>query len=313
MATLSLLTLVDDIASLLDDVAVMSKVAAKKTASVLGDDLALNAQQVSGVDVNRELPVIWAVTKGSLKNKLILTPAILLMTALAPWLIAPLLIVGGCYLCFEGAEKVIDYLHQKLTHNRGVQESVLSTQQPSSFAATKNIKELEQEKITGAIRTDFILSGEIIVIAIGSMQQAELITRIIAVCLVVFMMTLGVYGTVAAIVKLDDLGFFLQKKSRETGRKIIGIWGNAVVNLAPKLMRALGIIGTIAMFLVGGGIFVHNISWFHHLSYSLEQMMVSPLLKTCMSLLFDCILGLFLGSICVFVINLIKKIKNRIK
>ncbi len=229
MAGASLLTLLDDIATVLDDVAVMSKVAAKKTAGVLGDDLALNAQQVSGVAAEREIPVVWAVAKGSFRNKLILVPAALIISSIAPWLIMPLLLLGGLFLCFEGAEKVLE----KLFHSQPEKKPEEAMEELSQV----NVEEYEQKKIKGAIRTDFILSAEIIVIALGTVQGKEMLTQIVVVSLIAVIMTAGVYGLVAGIVKLDDLGFYLERKSKGEGLR--ARLGSALVSFAPKLMKGL--------------------------------------------------------------------------
>ncbi|MFA0718109.1 DUF808 domain-containing protein [Vibrio splendidus] len=254
MAGASLLTLLDDIATVLDDVALMSKVAAKKTAGVLGDDLALNAQQVSGVSAEREIPVVWAVAKGSFKNKLILVPAALLISAFIPWLIMPLLLIGGLFLCFEGAEKILEKLfpHSHQDDEKGEDTST-----------GESIEEYEKRKVAGAIRTDFILSAEIIVIALGTVTGTSIVTQILVVSLIAVVMTIGVYGLVAGIVKLDDLGFYLQRTSNGSTMKTQ--LGNGLVAFAPKLMKTLAVVGTAAMFLVGGGIVVHNVPAIHHL------------------------------------------------
>ncbi len=248
MAGFSLLALLDDITSILDDVALMTKVAAKKTAGVLGDDLALNAQQVSGVAAEREWPVVWAVARGSLVNKLILVPAALAISALAPGLIGPLLMVGGAYLCLEGAEK----LFHKFFH-RPVPEP--AAEDPGAEAPGPG---QEKQKIRGAIRTDFVLSAEIIVIALGSVPEgSSLAVRAGVLSLVGLLMTVGVYGLVGGIVKLDDLGFWLLKVSG--GRGLRGRLGTGLVGAAPWLMRILAVAGTAAMFLVGGGILTHHL------------------------------------------------------
>lgn len=244
MAGASLLALLDDIASILDDVAVMTKVAAKKTAGVLGDDLALNAQQVSGVHADRELPVVRAVAFGSLKNKAILVPAALAISALLPWLVTPLLMLGGLYLCFEGVEK----LAHKLLHGKEEATHDLAAD-IADFAAR------EAEKIKGAIRTDFVLSAEIIVIALGTVAGMAFMTQALVLVGIALLMTIGVYGIVAAIVKLDDLGLHLAAKP---GALVQGI-GRALLLAAPKLMKMLAVVGTAAMFLVGGGILLHGI------------------------------------------------------
>ena len=248
MAGASLLTLLDDIATVLDDVALMSKVAAKKTAGVLGDDLALNAQQVSGVAAEREIPIVLSVAKGSFRNKLILVPAALITSSIAPWLIMPLLLIGGLFLCFEGAENS----RKPISCKRAEEDEV-----PSG-----SIEEYEKRKIAGAVRTDFILSAEIIVIALGTVQGHAMMTQIMVVSFIAVLMTIGVYGLVAGIVKLDDLGFYLNRVSQGKG---IRAWlGKSLITFAPKLMKFLAIVGTAAMFLVGGGIVVHNVPLIHH-------------------------------------------------
>lgn len=254
MAGASLLTLLDDIAAVLDDVALMSKMAAKKTAGVLGDDLALNAQQVSGVASEREIPVVWAVAKGSFKNKLILVPSALFISAFIPWLIMPLLLIGGLFLCFEGAEKILEKLFPH-SHQHEEKEEQVNT--------GESAEEYEKRKVAGAIRTDFILSAEIIVIALGTVTGSSIVTQILVVSLIAVLMTIGVYGLVAGIVKLDDLGFYLERTSNGEGLK--SKLGGALVAFAPKLMKMLAIVGTAAMFLVGGGIVVHNVPAIHHL------------------------------------------------
>ena len=241
MAFSSLFTLIDDIASILDDVALMTKMAAKKTVGVVGDDLALNANQVTGASSNRELPIVWAVTKGSLVNKVILIPIALLLSAFLPWLIVPLLMIGGAYLCFEGVEKI---LHKFIAHEEHEEKITFN----------------EAAKIKGAIRTDFILSAEIIIIALGELTEASLLTRIISLSIVGIGITIFVYGLVALIVRADDFGLYLIKKGG-VAKSI----GNAILVIMPKFMRSLSFIGTLAMFLVGGGIFVHNVDFIHHL------------------------------------------------
>ena len=241
MAFSSLFTLIDDIASILDDVALMTKMAAKKTVGVVGDDLALNANQVTGASSDRELPIVWAVTKGSLVNKVILIPIALLLSAFLPWLIVPLLMIGGAYLCFEGVEKI---LHKFIAHEEHEEKKTFN----------------EAAKIKGAIRTDFILSAEIIIIALGELTEASLLTRIISLSIVGIGITIFVYGLVALIVRADDFGLYLIKKGG-VAKSI----GNAILVIMPKFMRSLSFIGTLAMFLVGGGIFVHNVDFIHHL------------------------------------------------
>lgn len=255
VAGTSLLALIDDIASVLDDIAVLTNVAAKKTAGVLGDDLALNAEQVSGVRAERELPVVWGVAKGSLRNKLILVPAALLTSALVPALISPLLMLGGLFLCFEGVEKLAHSLfHQASTHDEHF-EKIQLLSDPDIDLAT-----FEKEKIKGAIRTDFILSAEIIVIALGTVKDAPLANQVLVVAGIAFIMTVGVYSLVAAIVKLDDAGLYLVKNSGvHAFSGLMQTVGKGLLRVAPYLMKTLSVVGTAAMFLVGGGILVHGL------------------------------------------------------
>ena len=268
MAGTSLLALIDDIATVLDDVALMTKVAAKKTAGVLGDDLALNAEQVSGVRAERELPVVWAVAKGSMKNKLILVPAAILITAVAPWAITPLLMVGGAYLCFEGFEK----LAHKFLHGPAETEAEHAEQIQALSDPAVDLVALEKEKIRGAIRTDFILSAEIVVIALGTVQNAAFATQVAVIAGIAIIMTVGVYGIVAGIVKLDDAGLYLVKSSENTaGPSFKRILGKALLQVAPYLMKALAVIGTAAMFLVGGGILVHGLPYSHEVLHHVEE------------------------------------------
>ncbi len=255
MAT-SLLTLLDDIATILDDVALLTKVATKKTAGVLGDDLALNAQQVAGVNADRELPVVWAVAKGSFKNKAILVPTALIISAFAKWAITPLLMIGGAYLCYEGFEK----LAHKFMRGR----AEVDAHRRELLAALANpaidLVGLEKEKIKGAIRTDFILSAEIIVIALGTVATAEFVTQVTVLIGIAILMTVGVYGLVAGIVKLDDAGLYLSKRAGDSvARRFERAFGHGLLLTAPYLMKFLSIAGTAAMFLVGGGILTHGI------------------------------------------------------
>ncbi len=304
MAGLSLLTLLDDIASVLDDVALMSKVAAKKTAGVLGDDLALNAQQVSGVRAEREIPVVCGVAKGSFKNKLILVPAALLISSVAPWLITPLLLIGGLFLCFEGAEKI----HEKFFHHRD-SSGKSSDEESESLQSAEDLADYEQRKIKGAIRTDFILSAEIIVIALGTVQGHPFLTQVLVMSLIAILMTIGVYGLVAGIVKMDDLGFYLQRRSE--GKGALGAIGNGLVATAPKLMRLLTVVGTIAMFLVGGGIVVHSLPFVHH---ALEAMVgllpVIPYVSATYSVVGNGVIGLVSGFIVLGIISLYQAIRS---
>ncbi|HPX87961.1 MAG TPA: DUF808 domain-containing protein, partial [Methylophilaceae bacterium] len=290
MAAGSLLALLDDIATMLDDVSVMTKVAAKKTAGVLGDDLALNAQQVTGVDTSREIPVVWAVAKGSFINKLILVPAALAISYFIPWLITPLLMIGGAYLCFEGAEKLVHkFLHSKqedAAHEKELAQAVADTK--------IDLIALEKDKIKGAIRTDFILSAEIIVIALGTVASATFTKQVTVVSLIAIVMTVGVYGLVAGIVKLDDLGLYMMmSKGKSAFKQIIRKVGNWLLNATPYLMRFLSIAGTAAMFLVGGSIIGHGIPALHHLAEPLKET------SFILPMLLDAVVGLAVGIICV--------------
>ncbi|WP_206484099.1 DUF808 domain-containing protein [Thalassotalea sp. G2M2-11] len=312
MAGVSLLALIDDIATVLDDVAILSKVAAKKTAGVLGDDLALNAEQVSGVKAERELPVVWAVAKGSFVNKLILVPMALLISAVYPPLITILMIIGGLFLCFEGAEKVTEKLMQTSsdkTHKLQEKAQQLSDK-------TLDLVKFEQAKIKGAIRTDFILSAEIVVIVLGSVKTAEFETQVLVLSSLALAFTVGVYGIVAAIVKLDDLGLYLLRKS-VSGRfnRLQKMLGRALLISAPALMKALTVIGTLAMFLVGGGIISHNFSWLHHLSELFSKLIVSyssNLMVPVAPIVFNAIVGLIAGLIVMLIVNLFKKVKQAV-
>jgi len=255
VAGASLLALLDDIATILDDVSVMTKVAAKKTAGVLGDDLALNAQQVAGVKAERELPVVWAVAKGSLVNKVILVPAALAISALAPWAVTPLLMLGGAFLCFEGFEKLAHkYLHREeaAAHHAELAQAVADPE--------IDLVALEKDKIKGAIRTDFILSAEIIVITLGTVAAASFGKQVTVLAGIALVMTVGVYGLVAGIVKLDDAGLYLSQRPARWIRAL----GLRILAAAPVLMKSLSVIGTAAMFLVGGGILVHGLPGAHH-------------------------------------------------
>lgn len=257
MAAASLIALLDDIATVLDDVAVLTKVAAKKTAGVLGDDLALNAQQVTGVSADRELPVVWAVGRGSFVNKAILVPLALLISAFAPWLITPLLMVGGAFLCFEGVEKLAHrWLHTPAEDEAHHEELTRALADPAV-----DLVALERDKIRGAIRTDFILSAEIIAITLGAVSEASLTTQATVLAVVAVAMTVGVYGLVAGIVKLDDLGLYLTRRPGGAAQAV----GRGLLGAAPVLMKFLSVAGTAAMFLVGGGILVHGLGPVHHL------------------------------------------------
>jgi len=294
----SLLALIDDIASILDDVAVMSKVAAKKTAGVLGDDLALNAYQLAGVHADRELPVVWAVTKGSLKNKGILVPAALAISALLPWAIAPLLMIGGAYLCFEGFEKIA----HKLSH--GSDDAAHHAEHINALTNPAiDMVALEKSKIQGAIRTDFVLSAEIIVIALGTVSAASFGKQVAVLSAIAILMTAGVYGIVAGIVKLDNAGLHLSEKRgnnfwRITQRAV----GEVLFNLAPYLMKGLSIVGTIAMFMVGGGILFHGIpgahEWIELVAHGAGAVPgVGGLLETVLPTLLDVLVGVLAGAL----------------
>jgi hypothetical protein len=294
MAGINLLTLLDDITTLLDDIATMSKVATKKTAGVLGDDLALNAQQVTGVTADRELPVVWAVAKGSFLNKAILVPGALLISVWLPWLITPLLIIGGLFLCFEGAEKVFARF---LPHP---EKEVDESQQLDPA-------EYEKQKVKGAIRTDFILSAEIIVITLGTVAGATLVNQALVLCVIAVLMTIGVYGLVAGIVKLDDAGLYLLNQSKVSANKFKEMLGKGLLAAAPRLMQFLAFAGTVAMFLVGGGILSHGIELLHH--WQLEVIAIGKSLlngtgETLAPLIFDGLLGVVAG-LCIVILHLV--------
>lgn len=289
MAVTSLLTLLDDIATALDDVAVMTKVAAKKTAGVLGDDLALNAQQVIGIHAHRELPIVWAVAKGSAVNKLILIPLALLISFFMPPLVQILLMIGGLYLCFEGFEKILEkVLHTK--HDDLEKKIDLSPIDMHQF---------EQDKIKGAVRTDFVLSAEIIVITLGTVASESLIEQVLVLTLIAIIMTIGVYGFVAWIVKLDDLGFILREKKRPL--KQIGLF---LIGAAPILMKILAVAGTLAMFLVGGSIITHAIPLIHHYTENLPSIITMAV---------DFFVGVISGAIAVVVYFIFNKIRAQFK
>ncbi len=284
----SLLALLDDITTVLDDIALLTKLSAKKTAGVLGDDLALNAQQVSGVQSNRELPVVWAVAKGSLRNKAILVPLALLLSVFAPWAVLPLLMVGGVYLCFEGVEK----LAHKWLHRGDAGEAAHAAELERMLAdPALDVMQIERDKVRGAIRTDFVLSAEIIAISLGTVAQAPLPTRVAVLVAVALLMTVGVYGLVAAIVKLDDLGLHLQRRAGGAARAA----GGAILAAAPWLMRALSVAGTLAMFLVGGGIVSHGLPWLHHTGEQLAA--TAQPVGWLAALGFDLAVGLVVGAL----------------
>lgn len=269
MASVGLLALIDDIATLLDDVAILSKVAVKKTAGVLGDDLALNAEQVSGVRAERELPVVWAVFKGSAKNKVILVPIALLLSAFLPWLMTPLLMLGGAFLCFEGFEKLAHKLLHHTDDDKAMRQAVLDP--------TVNLVEFEKHKIKGAIRTDFILSAEIVVIVLGTVQSVPFIKQVAVLVVIAAAITVGVYGIVAGIVKLDDAGLYLLRTSDDAPmarfKQCMGAW---LLRACPYLMKTLSIVGTAAMFLVGGGILLHGFPFGHELMHYSSELLRHP-------------------------------------
>ena len=295
----SLLALIDDIATILDDVAILSKIAAKKTAGVLGDDLALNAQQIAGVSADRELPVVWAVCRGSFFNKLILVPSALLISIFIPWAVTPLLMVGGAFLCFEGFEK----LAHKFFHSEAEDRAHADELMQALVNPNVDMLALERDKVKGAIRTDFILSAEIIAITLGTVQNSPWSTQLAVLSAIALVMTVGVYGFVAGIVKLDDAGLYL---SRRPGS---GAWGRVqqslgrgLLNFAPWLMKALSIAGTAAMFLVGGGIVVHGLGPLHHAIEALVSQVGTAsvnagLFQGTLSVAFDAVTGVVTGAL----------------
>lgn len=303
----SLLLLLDDIATVLDDVAVMSKMAAKKTAGVLGDDLALNAQQVSGVRADRELPVVWAVAKGSFVNKLILVPLALLISVVAPWLINPLLMIGGLFLCYEGVEKVIHSIQHKKSKTAEAAEKELKS-------IEVDLATFEKEKIKGAVTTDFILSAEIIVISLGTVAAASFGVKVATLCVIAILMTVGVYGLVAMIVKIDDLGLYLNEQASSVKQTI----GRGLLAFAPKLMKTLTIVGTLAMFLVGGGIVTHTIPVFNQVTIESVEYVehiptVGHFVGSLAPTLINFVVGFVSGLIVLFVVSMIKKIVSKSK
>lgn len=305
MAGSSLLALIDDIASILDDVAVMSKVAAKKTAGVLGDDLALNAQQVAGVKADRELPVVFAVAVGSIKNKVILVPAALLISALLPAAITPLLMMGGAYLCYEGFEKLAHkFLHSKNDDTQHHQEQVAALAN-----ASVDMVAFEKDKIRGAIRTDFILSAEIIVITLGTVATAPFMKQVTVLSVIALVMTLGVYGIVAGIVKLDDGGLYLlQRKGMRWWHKLVRRFGVVILNAAPLLMKTLSVVGTAAMFMVGGGILTHGLPGAHDIIYGIAHAVaalavIGSVLEFIIPILLDGLFGVLAGAVVLLAVS----------
>ncbi|WP_454256550.1 DUF808 domain-containing protein [Pseudomonas sp. Marseille-Q8238] len=304
MAGASLLTLFDDIATVLDDVALMTKLAAKKTAGVLGDDLALNAQQVSGVRADRELPVVWAVAKGSLLNKAILVPAALLISAFVPWAVTPLLMLGGAFLCFEGFEKLAHkFLHGKEAAREQHDQRVQALADPDV-----DIQTFEKDKIKGAIRTDFILSAEIIAITLGVVAAQPFIQQVAVLSGIALVMTIGVYGLVAGIVKLDDAGLYLSQRDSVLAQKT----GHGILWFAPWLMKALSVVGTAAMFMVGGGILTHGIPFANALIHQAAEAVVSVsvvggVLGALTPTLLNAVFGIVAGGVVLVLVSAVAK------
>jgi hypothetical protein len=308
MAAASLLALIDDIASVLDDVALLTKAATKKTAGVLGDDLALNAQQVTGVSPERELPVVWAVAKGSLLNKAILVPLALAISAFAPWAVTPLLMVGGAFLCYEGFEKLAHrFLHSK---NEDVEQHAKLARAVADPAVDPVA--FEKDKIKGAIRTDFVLSAEIIAITLGTVAQSPFGTRVAVLAGIALLMTVGVYGFVAGIVKLDDAGLHLSRSAGSDAwagfRRALGA---GILRAAPWLMKGLSVAGTAAMFLVGGGILTHGVPVLHHgieaAAQAAERLPAGPLLATLTPSLMDAAVGVIAGALVLLAVSAVSK------
>ena len=297
----SLLLLLDDIASVLDDVATLSKVAAKKTAGVLGDDLALNAQQVSGVKADRELPVVWAVARGSLVNKVILVPAALAISAVAPWLITPLLMVGGAYLCFEGFEK----LAHKALHSPAEDAAARATMVKALTDPQVDLLAFERDKIKAAVRTDFILSAEIVVISLGTVAAEPLSKQFSVLVAIALLMTAGVYGLVAGIVKLDDAGLWFSRRASALQQAL----GRGLLVAAPALMRLLSVVGTAAMFLVGGGILSHGIAPLQHAIDALAAG-VWPAVAWALPLVADALVGMVAGAAVLAGVLLVKRLRG---
>ena len=308
MAGASLLTLLDDISTILDDVAAMSKVAAKKTAGVLGDDLALNAQQVTGVKADRELPVVWAVAKGSMVNKAILVPAALAISVFFPALIQPLLMIGGAFLCYEGFEKLAHkYLHS------AQDDAARKAQHKAAVANPQvDIVQMEKDKIKGAVRTDFILSAEIIVISLGTVAGAALGQQVAVLVTIAVAMTIGVYGLVAAIVKMDDAGLYLSRSQNGVARGL----GKGLLATAPRLMKVLSVVGTAAMFMVGGGIIAHAIEAVHHFSQGVAASLtdipaVGPVLAFLAPIVVDALVGVLVGAVVLAVVTLVQRMRGK--
>ncbi|WP_299116166.1 DUF808 domain-containing protein [uncultured Winogradskyella sp.] len=276
--------LLDDIAALMDDVATMTKVSTQKTAGILGDDLAVNAEKASGFSPSRELPVLWAISKGSLINKLIILPIAFLMSAFIPKMVIVVLVLGGLYLAYEGAEKIYEFFFHR------TEKRVVAAQHNIS---TEELLKVEKKKIKSAIITDFILSVEIVIIALGTVVKENLTTQIIVVSIIALIATVGVYGIVALIVRMDDMGLKLIQKSKSNSGFLYNL-GMGLTKALPWIIKALSVIGTLALLLVAGGIFVHNIEYFHHL------------LEGIPGILRDFIIGLAVGIICLLVVKTVK-------
>ncbi|MGB4860218.1 MAG: DUF808 domain-containing protein [Dokdonella sp.] len=305
MAGSSFFALFDDIATLLDDISLMTKIAAKKTAGVLGDDLALNAEQVAGVSADRELPVVWAVAKGSLINKAILVPAALLISAFAPWGVTVLLMIGGAYLCFEGVEK----LAERWLHDQDERDHARAERMRAMADTNVDVVAMEKDKVKGAIRTDFVLSAEIIVISLGVVASQPFVNQVMVLVLIALAITVGVYGVVGAIVKLDDAGLYLAKSDSEGALgNVLRAFGRGLVTFAPWLMKGLSVVGTIAMFLVGGGILVHAITPLHHL---IESFSPAGLLGSIVAQLSNALVGVITGTIVLAMVTGFQKLRGK--
>ena len=311
----SLLALIDDIATILDDVAILSKVAAKKKAGVLGDDLALNAQQVAGVKAERELPVVWAVCKGSLVNKLILVPTALLISLFIPWAVTPLLMIGGAYLCFEGFEKLAHkFLHSQAEDKAHEEELLKALTDPAV-----DMLEVERDKIKGAVRTDFVLSAEIIAITLGTVQSQPWTTQLAVLSSIALLMTFGVYGFVAGIVKMDDAGLYLsQLPGTGLARRTQQAFGRGLLIAAPRLMKVLAVVGTAAMFLVGGGILVHGIGPLHHALQGVLEVVgsggaMAGVVRALLPLVVDALTGIVAGALVFLGLNVVTRVRNKLR
>jgi predicted DNA repair protein MutK len=302
----SLLALLDDITTVLDDVAVMTKIAAKKTAGVLGDDLALNAQQVSGVESDRELLVVRAVAKGSMFNKAIVVPAALLLSAFVPWAVIPLMMIGGAFLCFEGVEK----LTHKLLHSKAEDDAHHTQIVEVLIDPSVDLVAFEHDKIKGAIRTDFILSAEIIVISLGTVANEAFAVQVGVLVAIAILMTVGVYGLVAGIVKLDEAGLFLSRREGEHGLvRAQRAFGRGILRIAPLLMKCLSIAGTAAMFLVGGSILTHNVPALHH---AIQTISPPGALGLATGMLADVVVGMLGGAVVLGMVKLIDRLRRKL-